>query len=103
MITKEMLAEGCKRWTAFYEALDTIADGDGTKETAIQIWRNLSPNVNWQGVEIFLLAAQKNGEMEGINIVDKRVVEPIRPVLTEKGLEQRAKMTDWSFVENYQG
>ena len=99
MISREKMLDGQKRWAAYYDALDRIGEGDGSKEAAVEMLRMLHPNVGWQETELWLLTSQKNGELAGLNIVDNHVVEPIKPVLTEKGIQKRAEMADASFLK----
>ena len=97
-ITRDMPHGGKRRWRAMYDALEAMGASDGTRETALHLWRREFPNADMDILEYALAVFQNIGEIEGVTIVDGHVLEPVRPVLTGVGRANRARRTDLSPV-----
>ena len=87
-ITNDMISSGIKKFINTYAQIEKMGESDGHKETCLKLIREVYPNYDFHTMSTTLIVLQRKGMIEGLNIENGCVVEPIKPRLTDKARKE---------------
>ena len=86
-LNNKTIANGINKSLRTYKQIEKMYAGDGTRATAMKLFREVYPRYAWYNTNVALITMMKNGYITGLNIENGSIVEPINPVLTQKAFD----------------